>query len=129
MSGTNRSFGSFLRELRNRAGFTQQGLADALELDFTYISKIERDKAPPPARSKIALAATVLGVSAEERDELFVFAAKMPEDLEEWMIEKPQVLKLYRTIREYPKREQGDLINKLIVEAQKGKGKRKGRED
>lgn len=37
-------FGQRLRQLRKEAGLTLRGLAEAVEVDFTYLSKIENGK-------------------------------------------------------------------------------------
>jgi transcriptional regulator with XRE-family HTH domain len=43
-------FGKRLRELRKKAGLTLRGLADRMDIDFTYITKLENDVMPPPNR-------------------------------------------------------------------------------
>ena len=116
------TFGSLVRLYRRRAGLTQQRLADALALDFTYISKIERDKAAPPAREKIGLAAVVLKLTPGERDELFLRAEKLPAEVEDWVIRRPEALKLYRSIKRYPAREQSRILMELINEIEKKSG-------
>lgn len=113
------TFGSLVRAYRQRAGLTQEQLANALALDFTYISKIERDKAPPPAREKIGLSAVVLKLSPAERDELFLRAEKLPAEVEEWVIRRPEALRLYRSIKRYPAKEQSRILTDLINEIEK----------
>ncbi len=108
------TFGSLMRTYRRRAGLTQEQLANALALDFTYISKIEGDKASPPAREKIGLTAVVLKLTPEERDELFLRAERLPTEVEEWVIRRPEALRLYRTIRRYPAKEQSRILGDLI---------------
>lgn len=39
------TFGARLRELRKERGLTLRGLAEAVGVDFTYLSKIENEKA------------------------------------------------------------------------------------
>ncbi len=113
------NFGALVRVYRRRAGLTQEQLADALALDFTYISKIERDKAPPPARDRIGLAAVVLKLTPSERDELFLRAEKLPAEVEEWVIRRPEALRLYRSIRRYPAKEQSRILGDLIDEIER----------
>ncbi len=98
------TFGSLMRTYRRRAGLTQEQLANALALDFTYISKIEGDKASPPAREKIGLTAVVLKLTPEERDELFLRAERLPTEVEEWVIRR----------RRYPAKEQSRILGDLI---------------
>ena len=47
------TFGSTLRALRRLAGLSQRELAERAGLDFSYISKLENDRLPPPAADTI----------------------------------------------------------------------------
>ena len=50
-----KAFGGLLRELRARAGLTQEMLADKADLERTYISFLERGLRQPSLRVLIAL--------------------------------------------------------------------------
>jgi transcriptional regulator with XRE-family HTH domain len=54
-------FGKVLSRLRERAGLTQQQLADRLGVDQASVSRWEREKGEPGV-SQVALLASVLGV-------------------------------------------------------------------
>jgi HTH-type transcriptional regulator, competence development regulator len=97
---------------------TQRKLAAALDVDVTYISKIETGKAPPPARDKIEVAAKVLGLGPAEREELFRLADKIPKDFAKFLSNQPRAFQLFRTIRQAPAHEQAELLDKLIREAE-----------
>ena len=57
------TFGERLRQLRKDKKLTLRGLAEAAGVDFTYLSKIENDKAGYlPAADTIRALATILGV-------------------------------------------------------------------
>ena len=72
-------FGSRLRELRRERGMTLRGLADAAELDFTYLSKIENGRAGYfPGADTIRQLAQILGVDALD---LLHLAKKVPPEL------------------------------------------------
>ena len=43
------TFGQSLRKARRAAGHTQRSLAAGVGVDFSYISKVENDRIPPPA--------------------------------------------------------------------------------
>jgi transcriptional regulator with XRE-family HTH domain len=60
------TFGQRLRELRKRSGLTIYEVADAVNRDFTYISKIENDRVLPPSAEIIVSLATLLGGDPEE---------------------------------------------------------------
>lgn len=72
-------FGERLRALRRQEGLTLRALADAVDLDFTYLSKIENEKVDyTPSVEKIRLFAQVL--HADEL-ELLELADKTPPEL------------------------------------------------
>jgi len=83
-------FGRRLRELRLDRNLTQRQLADTVSarlrgleqgsFDFTYLSKIENGKLPPPSTTTIIQLASVLDANA---DELLALAGKAPPDLGE----------------------------------------------
>lgn len=62
------TFGEFVREKRLERGLTQRGLASALGVDFTYISKIETGSTMGllPSARLLADMADVLGVHTDE---------------------------------------------------------------
>ncbi len=73
------TFGTALRNLRRAAGISQRDLADRIGLDFSYISKVENDRLPPPAADTIVAICQVLGVHAEE---LLALTGKIPSDVQ-----------------------------------------------
>jgi PGF-pre-PGF domain-containing protein len=76
----NKKFGEKLRELRTKAGMSLRELADKVNVDFTYLSKIENGVLPPPSEKVIRLLAESL--KADE-DELLTLAGKIPPDIAE----------------------------------------------
>jgi HTH-type transcriptional regulator, competence development regulator len=61
------SFGKRVLELRRQNKLTQRELAARLEIDFTYVSKIENDSLPnPPSELLIRKMAKELSADAEE---------------------------------------------------------------
>jgi transcriptional regulator with XRE-family HTH domain len=68
-----------IRKLRKQRGFTQRKLADAVGIDFTYLSKIENDNLPySPSVTTLRKLAQVLQV--DELD-LLRLAEKLPIEL------------------------------------------------
>ena len=63
-------FGECIRKLRLEAGLTQRELAGRVLIDFTYLSKIERGRVPPPSRLVIRELARQLGADEGELTEL-----------------------------------------------------------
>ena len=68
-------FGIKIRELRNKAGLTQQELASKINVDHTYLSKIESGVTPPPSKKVIPRLASALNVG---NNELMVLAGRIP---------------------------------------------------
>ena len=71
-------FGAALRERRRAAGLSQRELAARNGLDFSYISKVENGRLPPPAADTIVGICRVLGISPEQ---LLALTGKIPSDV------------------------------------------------
>jgi transcriptional regulator with XRE-family HTH domain len=69
------SFAEILREKRRLAGISQRRLADSVGVDFSYISKLENGRLPPPAADTIVKIAESIGCPSAE---LFAAAEKLP---------------------------------------------------
>lgn len=72
------TFGNALREYRRVAGMSQRELAKKANLDFSYISKMENGRIPPPAADTIVLICQILGVEPEE---LLALTGKIPSEV------------------------------------------------
>jgi transcriptional regulator with XRE-family HTH domain len=59
----NQYFADLLRKARERSGLTQKELAKLIDVDNTYVSKIERGVLPPPSREKVLKIADVLEIT------------------------------------------------------------------
>lgn len=88
-------FGPFLRELRKGRRMTQQQVADAAGIDFTYLSKIENCRVDPPSKDTIRKLAQVLEV---DPDELVLRAGKVDPALKQAAAAQPQLALLLRTV-------------------------------
>lgn len=73
------SFGAELRRRRRDAGLTQRDLAERAGLDFTYISKLENDRLPPPAADTVVLFCRILSFPPEE---LLALIGKIPSEVQ-----------------------------------------------
>ena len=72
--------GKILRTRRLEQNLTQRDLAQKLDLDYTYVSKIENGTQTPSVDSLIRLAET-LGLSNPEVNELLALMGRLPDDL------------------------------------------------
>ncbi|MBE7432926.1 MAG: helix-turn-helix domain-containing protein [Anaerolineales bacterium] len=73
-----KTFGEALRDFRRAAGMSQRELAKKANLDFSYISKMENDRIPPPAADTIVVICAILSIQPEE---LLAITGKIPSDI------------------------------------------------
>lgn len=70
-----------MRGLRNRTGLSLRQVGQSVGLSAGYLSKIEREKVPPPDRRKVLELAHVIGASPVETDHLLELAGYPPETI------------------------------------------------
>lgn len=110
------TFGKRLREARRNKGFSQRDLAGLVDVDYTYLSKLENDRADyPPKDDVIRALAHHLELDAEELSYLAgritAEDAKVVQDLAK--THQKQMPVLLRTIRDNP-----ELAQRILQEAQ-----------
>jgi transcriptional regulator with XRE-family HTH domain len=110
------TFGKRLREARRNKGFSQRDLAGLVEVDYTYLSKLENDRADyPPKDDVIRALAHHLELDAEELSYLAgritTEDAKVVQDLAK--THQKQMPVLLRTIRDNP-----EIAQRILQEAQ-----------
>lgn len=86
-------FGQSLRGLRRSKGVSQRELAGKVGVDFSYISKVENDRLPPPAADTIVKICEALDVAPEE---LLASTGKIPKQLREMLGTSPSALQFAR---------------------------------
>ncbi len=96
-------FSDRLRSLRKEARLSQRELAEAIGVDFTYLSKIENRRVEPPSEGVLkkmsAELARALGRDETElADELITMAGKVPSDLAETLSRNPDAVRFLRSI-------------------------------
>ena len=96
-----KSFGQLIRQARKDQGYSQRELAKLLELDFTYLSKLENERAEyPPKEAAIRLLAHHLELDAEE---LIFLAGRIPERDEDLLKQNYKAMPaLFRRMRKDP---------------------------
>ncbi len=94
-----------IRSLRKEAQMSQRVLAERVEIDFTYLSKIENKRVKPPSEKVLKSIATELarelGLDRQElADELTILGGKVPSDLAVTLFKNPQAVSFLRSIGE-----------------------------
>jgi transcriptional regulator with XRE-family HTH domain len=87
------TFGERVRDLRKAKNLSQRELADMIGVNFTYLSKIENGKldfASFPSEDTIRKLAEALEADV---DELLLMAKKIPPDIRDRVIEKPDAFR------------------------------------
>ena len=92
-----------IKSLRKEAQMSQRVLAKKVEIDFTYLSKIENARVKPPSE-KVLMSiayelAGELGLDKQElADELTILGKKVPSDLAKTLRRNPQAVRFLRSI-------------------------------
>ncbi|MDP9350109.1 MAG: helix-turn-helix domain-containing protein [Chloroflexota bacterium] len=73
------SFGEVLRAKRRAANLSQRELAAQLGMDFSYISKLENGRLPPPSADTVVAISRILSCQPEE---LLALAGKLPSEVQ-----------------------------------------------
>lgn len=92
------TFGEALRELRRKHGLSQRDLAEKTGLDFSYISKLENDRNPPPAADTIVKICKEL---EEPPEKLLALTGKIPTDIKQTISASPAAQVFLREAQRY----------------------------
>lgn len=95
------SFGQVIFKSRKAKAMSQRELADAVDLNFTYLSKLENNKADyPPKEEAIRAIARILDL---EEEELIYLAGRLPESEEKFIKQHyDKIPTLFRKMQEDP---------------------------
>jgi len=110
------SFGQVIRQARKDKGYSQRELAKLVELDFTYLSKLENERADyPPKEYVIQLLAHYLDVNQEE---LIFLAGRIPQRDEDFIKQNYKAMPvLFRRMQEDP-----NFAQRIFREARQSEG-------
>ena len=89
---TSQTFGQKLRELRQQLDLTLKNLEARVNVNYTYLSKIENGVLPPPSEKVVLQLAEALNA---DKEELLLLAGILPPDI----IEKLKDPKFIKTLR------------------------------
>jgi transcriptional regulator with XRE-family HTH domain len=115
-------FGERLRELRQERGLTLRALAEAVGVDFTYLSKIENGKAGYlPGAETIRALADVLEADSLE---LLQLADKVPPEISRFAT-NAKARRFLQRAQEVASPDDWDAMLKLLEKRQKARRARK----
>lgn len=94
-------FGKLIRQARKDKGYSQRDLAKLIGLDFTYLSKLENNRADyAPKEDVIRALASRLDLNEEE---LIFLAGRIPQQEEDFLKKHYKTMpSLFRRMRENP---------------------------
>ena len=99
------TFGSYVREKRMARGLSLRSLAAKLEVSPVYMSNMENDRRPAPAKEKLDHLIEILSLRQEDVERLLDLAARsrtrqVSADLPEYIMERDIVRAALRTAKE-----------------------------
>jgi len=107
------TFGEALKTIRRSKGISQRELANKVAVDFSYISKLENDRIPPPAADTIVKICEVLGVQPEF---LLSLTGKLPGEIRDFIGFNPKALEFLRKAHAMDlAEEEWDELNKKLT--------------
>lgn len=75
------TFGKVIRQARKDKGYSQRELAKLIEVDYTYLSKLENDHAAyPPSKDVIRLLVAYLDLAEREEQLIYLAGRITPDD-------------------------------------------------
>ena len=102
MVSSNRSFGSYVHDLRSKKNIGLRELARKINISAAYLSDIEKDKRVAPKKVLLECFAEELEADLEE---LYDLAGKsretIPPDISQIIAERPSCIPLLRSVNEY----------------------------
>ena len=107
------TFGQRIKRKRRELRLTQRQVADKLEIDFTYLSKLENDRGEPAGEKTVRNLAAVLNDDAEE---LLALAGKIPEQLRDRAQHDVVFARLLRRLPDLPDKAIRDIYQGLEPE-------------
>jgi len=113
------AFGDYLRSTRERrqttdTGYSLRKVAERIDVEPSYLSKVERGEVAPPSEATIVRLADDLG---EDPDVLLAMAGKVSTDLQEIIRKRPKLFaELLRELKKAPEH----AILRLVREVRDG---------
>jgi len=91
------TFGNILKQVRRSQNMSQRELAEKVGIDFSYISKIENDRIPPPAADTILKISSTLNAPVEL---LLSHSGKVTNDLKDFISSNVEALRFLNEVKD-----------------------------
>lgn len=125
------SFGKTLQRIRRAKGMTQRDVAGAIEMDYSYFSRLENDRFDSrPTRETVDRIADALKCTEAERGELLAAAGRIDKELEratKIASKKPVVGKLFRAVVRLPLERVEEIADQVEAEVEERNRAKQGR--
>jgi len=119
------TFGTVLRRIRKSKDMTQREVARAINMDFSYFSRLETDQFKSlPTRETIAKIADAMQCTEVEKADLLAAAGRVSEEMQA----RPELRRLFRTAAQLPSSELEELVQQAeerLKQQRKVQGKRR----
>ena len=123
------SFGKTLERIRRQKGMTQRQVAQEIEMDYSYFSRLENDRFDSqPTRETIEKIADALKCSKEQRGELLAEAGRIHQDIEKAAriaSKRPELGRLFQAAAKLPPEKIDEILKQVNAEVE---AKRKSKE-
>jgi transcriptional regulator with XRE-family HTH domain len=106
------TFGQRIKNRRRTLGLTQRQVASQLEIDFTYLSKLENDRGEPAGEKTVRRLAVVL---QDDPEELLALAGKVPEELRDRAAQDVAFARLLRRLPDASDNELQEIYRQLNI--------------
>lgn len=110
------TFGARIQRLRREKHLTQREVASELDIDFTYLSKLENNRGDTPGEETVRGLSRVLGVDAEE---LLAAAGKLPPALRDRAQKDVVFARFLRALPDISSSELRDMSRRLNIKPPK----------
>ena len=95
------TFGAYIRKLRVEKGVGQRELAEKINVAASYLNDIEKNKRTAPKKELLKKISTILEIDLRALYDLAGSSKnKIAPDIEEYVIENPNIISFLRTIKE-----------------------------
>ncbi len=106
------TFGQRIKKRRRVLGLTQRQVADKLEIDFTYLSKLENDHGEPAGEKTVRKLAEAL---EDDEEELLALAGKVPEQLRDRAQQDVAFARFLRRLPDVSDKDLQDIYRRLRI--------------